>query len=105
MAVMDCMICGNQIEKFGIRQVQYRRITYHAFDRYQAPPLCFELSDSFDSIPRWIACMDNKESDIFILLDQQPYIYLVFKKDCRIIEIGRAVQQECRDRSRMPSSA
>eukprot|EP00456_Euglypha_rotunda_P084326 TRINITY_DN84617_c0_g1_i1.p2 TRINITY_DN84617_c0_g1~~TRINITY_DN84617_c0_g1_i1.p2 ORF type:complete len:102 (-),score=14.88 TRINITY_DN84617_c0_g1_i1:10-315(-) len=24
---------------------------------------------------------------------------------CRIVEIGRAVQQECRDRSRMPSSA
>eukprot|EP00456_Euglypha_rotunda_P048349 TRINITY_DN38766_c0_g1_i1.p3 TRINITY_DN38766_c0_g1~~TRINITY_DN38766_c0_g1_i1.p3 ORF type:complete len:117 (-),score=38.63 TRINITY_DN38766_c0_g1_i1:11-361(-) len=34
-----------------------------------------------------------------------PAKYLVVSVDLPLSEIGRAVQQECRDRSRMPSSA
>ena len=33
------------------------------------------------------------------------YIYIIFRNNYSNGEIGRAVQQECRDRSRMPSSA
>src|SRR5207253_10377659 len=37
--------------------------------------------------------------------DTRDYPFLYQRQTCHQVQIGRAVQQECRDRSRMPSSA
>src|SRR5438093_6476937 len=49
----------------------------------------------------------NASSRLLLLISKHLIlcIYLVFPSNSRFPKIGRAVQQECRDRSRMPSSA
>src|SRR5207244_11441580 len=42
---------------------------------------------------------------IRLLLTFVMSLYLLLRRSSLMAEIGRAVQQECRDRSRMPSSA
>eukprot|EP00456_Euglypha_rotunda_P013476 TRINITY_DN1404_c0_g2_i14.p1 TRINITY_DN1404_c0_g2~~TRINITY_DN1404_c0_g2_i14.p1 ORF type:complete len:105 (-),score=22.16 TRINITY_DN1404_c0_g2_i14:10-324(-) len=47
----------------------------------------------------------NKDVQITLLKPYDPKDYPKYAKEHAEKEIGRAVQQECRDRSRMPSSA
>src|SRR5438034_522538 len=55
---------------------------------------------AFDADPKFFACLVRFESSS--VPTTLPPAYDVYPLDGRI---GRAVQQECRDRSRMPSSA
>src|SRR5437870_12984441 len=53
---------------------------------------------AFDADPKFFACLVRFESS-------SVPTTLPTAKQAKNLEIGRAVQQECRDRSRMPSSA
>ncbi len=58
-----------------------------------------------DALPIFIElnALHTKRQNLFQELD--AVIHLLMEAKHWITEIGRAVQQECRDRSRMPSSA
>src|SRR5438093_13016622 len=63
---------------------------------------------AFDADPKFFACLVRFESSS--VPTTLPTAYDVYPLDGRNrrrlkAKIGRAVQQECRDRSRMPSSA
>src|SRR5687768_18373674 len=55
------------------------------------------LRDYFRDIGRMVLAAEGRKAN-----DSHADCYQYF---CESLEIGRAVQQECRDRSRMPSSA
>src|SRR5688500_20330433 len=52
-----------------------------------------------DALPIW------KRTDCSVTWLMISYLLVVEQHRTQIVKIGRAVQQECRDRARMPSSA
>src|SRR5262249_60343116 len=63
---------------------------------------------AFDADPKFFACLVRFESSS--VPTTLPTAYDVYpldgtEEDSKRTKIGRAVQQECRDRARMPSSA
>eukprot|EP00456_Euglypha_rotunda_P046973 TRINITY_DN3743_c0_g1_i9.p1 TRINITY_DN3743_c0_g1~~TRINITY_DN3743_c0_g1_i9.p1 ORF type:complete len:216 (+),score=30.75 TRINITY_DN3743_c0_g1_i9:223-870(+) len=57
------------------------------------------------SVPPMVGWVGDLDTDLDTLTTMTPTINTLDDLRIAISEIGRAVQQECRDRSRMPSSA
>eukprot|EP00456_Euglypha_rotunda_P047616 TRINITY_DN38054_c0_g1_i1.p1 TRINITY_DN38054_c0_g1~~TRINITY_DN38054_c0_g1_i1.p1 ORF type:complete len:130 (-),score=27.35 TRINITY_DN38054_c0_g1_i1:11-400(-) len=104
----QCVVANDGIE--AIEQLKKERFDLIFMD-IQMPRMggldaCIHIRSNFplDQQPQIIALTANvlqKEKEMCLQAGMNDFV----SKPLDIKEIGRAVQQECRDRSRMPSSA
>src|SRR5206468_8593352 len=87
--------CWRKMRKFDL-SLRSSRSSYFATFRHQLTIL--SKTDALDE-EKWLNMLGTFVKDWF-----RYESHFVHGRDS-LVEIGRAVQQECRDRSRMPSSA